>query len=97
MAEQTDRGAMEEQAVHGAMVEWAVQCAMAEQAVQEAMAGWPPWPWPRHSARPLQPETYSPPKKNSWGRLRVLWMELALGWAPKSTPGCISEPKASLG
>ncbi len=35
-----------------------------EQGAQEAKAGGPSWPWPRPSARPLQPgPLYPPPKK----------------------------------
>ncbi len=41
---------------------------MAENVVQEAMAGWPPWPRPRPSARPLEPDPYTP-QKNSLGEL----------------------------
>ncbi len=36
--------------------------AMAELGALEAMAGGHSWPWPRPSARPLQPETFYPPK-----------------------------------
>ncbi len=36
--------------------------AMAELGAQEAMAGGHSWPWPRPSARPLQPEPFYPPK-----------------------------------
>ncbi len=38
-----------------------------EQGAQEAKAGGPSWPWPRPSARPLQPGPLYPPKKNPWG------------------------------
>ncbi len=46
---------MAERAVRGVMVEQGAQGAMAEQVVQGATAGQPLWPWPRHSARPLEP------------------------------------------
>ncbi len=59
---------MAEWAVQGAVAEQAVQGGMAERAVQGAMAGRPLWPWPRHSARPLRPELYSPPKKSLLGK-----------------------------
>ncbi len=31
---------------------------------------WSSWPWPRPSARPLQPEPFLPPKKNFPGEVR---------------------------
>ncbi len=34
--------------------------AMVEQGAQGVMAGQPLWPWPRHSAWPLEPGPYSP-------------------------------------
>ncbi len=43
--------------------------AMAELGALETMAGGHSWPWPRPSARPLQPEPFYPPKKNSLGKL----------------------------
>ncbi len=33
----------------------------------ETWRGRASWPWPRHSARPLPPKPYYPPKKNPWG------------------------------
>ncbi len=33
---------------------------MVEQGAQGVTAGQPLWPWPRHSARPLEPGPYSP-------------------------------------
>ncbi len=46
------------------------QEAMAVQGAHEAMAGGLSWPWPRPSARPLQPEPfYSPPPKKK----KILW------------------------
>ncbi len=41
-----------------------------EQGAQEAKAGGPWWPWPRPSARPLQPGPLYPPPKKSMGQLR---------------------------
>ncbi len=44
--------------------EWNRQTeAKEEQGAQEAKAGGPSWPWPRPSARPLQPGPLYPPKK----------------------------------
>ncbi len=58
-------GALEAMAVQGAQEAMAVQGAqeaMAVQGAQEAMAGGLSWPWPRPSARPLQPEPFYPPQ-----------------------------------
>ncbi len=52
-----------------AMAELGALEAMAELGAQEAMAGGHSWPWPRPSARPLQPEPFYPPKKISLGKL----------------------------
>ncbi len=41
--------------------------AKVEQGAQEAKAGGPWWPWPRPSARPLQPGPLYPPLKIPWG------------------------------
>ncbi len=43
--------------------------AMAELGALETMAGGHSWLWPRPSARPLQPEPFYPPQKNSLGKL----------------------------
>ncbi len=64
------QGAQEAMAVQGAqeaMAELGALEAMAELGAQEAMAGGHSWPWPRPSARPLQPEPFYPPKKIPWG------------------------------
>ncbi len=52
-----------------AMAELGALEAMAELGALEAMAGGHSWPWPRPSARPLQPETLLPPQKISLGKL----------------------------
>ncbi len=52
-----------------AMAELGALEAMVELGALEAMAGGHSWPWPRPSARPLQPEPFYPPKKNSLGKL----------------------------
>ncbi len=44
--------------------------AKVEQGAQEAKAGGPSWPWPRPSARPLQPGPLYPPPKKIHGQLR---------------------------
>ncbi len=44
--------------------------AKEEQRAREAKAGGPSWPWPRPSARPLQPGPLYPPPKKSMGQLR---------------------------
>ncbi len=44
--------------------------AQVEQGAQEAKAGGPWWPWPRPSARSLQPGPLYPPPKKSMGQLR---------------------------
>ncbi len=49
-----------------------------EQGAQEAKAGGPWWPWPRPSARPLQPGPMYPPKKKSMGQLGGIWSPLGL-------------------
>ncbi len=45
-----------------AMAELGALEAMAELGALEAMAGGLSWPWPRPSARPLQPEPFYPPQ-----------------------------------
>ncbi len=62
--------AMEELGAPEAMAELGAQEAMVVQGAQEAMAGGLSWPWPRPSARPLQPEPFYPPKKNFPGEVR---------------------------
>ncbi len=65
-------GALEAMAVQGAQEAMALQGAqeaMAVQGAQEAMAGGHTWPWPRPSARPLQPEPFYAPPKISLGKL----------------------------
>ncbi len=80
-----------EQGTQRAMAEQGAQKSMAEQSVSGAMAGQPPGPWPRprSSCRPLQPDPYSPPQKIPWGKLgayRPGWvleeqaLEPSLGW-----------------
>ncbi len=54
------------------------QEAMMVQEAQEAMAGGLSWPWPRPSARPLQPEPFSTPPKNSLGKLGGIRSPLGL-------------------
>ncbi len=50
--------------------ELGAQEAMAVQGAQEARAGGLSWPWPRPSARPLQPEPFYPSQKKFPGEVR---------------------------
>ncbi len=59
--------AMAELGALEAMAELGALEAMAVQGALEAMGGGLSWPWPRPSARPLQPEPFYPPKKIPWG------------------------------
>ncbi len=63
MAELGAQEAMAELGALETMVELGALETMAELGALEAMAGGHSWPWPRPSARPLQPEPFYPPQK----------------------------------